>query len=318
MEIKHSIIMICYNHEQYIRTALDSVLCEQIKPYEIIIGDDFSTDQTREIIEEYRIKYPKIIKPILNERNLGIFANVNNVIFRATGNIISLLSGDDWYKPKLLENMNQRIVELNLNPNSSKFILMPHTVIHQQDGSEQLLRNDPNIFRRYSAVGLIFRNEFQSRNVGLSRAIYDTWPKYSEDIGPWADRVHHIMFAQHIDKLVEMDFDGPVYRIGVGIATRTRREELNRSFFRALLRIQEHYIKGELKLNVLDRNYLEYLLACWSVSQQFSFRKFILVFKNAFRLLNMDFSGRTHLAKEFIYMLRRIASNYKHKLIKIR
>ena len=54
MAIKHSIIMICYNQEQYIRQALDSVLCEQIKPYEIIIGDDFSTDGTRKILREYK------------------------------------------------------------------------------------------------------------------------------------------------------------------------------------------------------------------------------------------------------------------------
>jgi len=108
---------------------------------------------------------------ILNESNLGIFANLNNLTFRANEYIISFLSGDDWYKPKLLEKMNQRIFELSLNPNLSNFILLPHTVIHQQDGSEQSLRNDSNIFHRYSAVSLIFRNEFHSQYVGLSRAL---------------------------------------------------------------------------------------------------------------------------------------------------
>lgn len=272
-------------------------------------------------MEEYRIKYPEIIKLILNERNLGIFANLNNVTSRATGNVISFLSGDDWYKPKLLENMNKRIVELDLNPNALSFILMPHTVIHQQDGSEQSLRNDSSIFKRYSAVGLIFRDKFQSRHVGLSRALFDAWPMFandSEEIGPWADRVHHIMLAQHIEKFVEMDFDGPVYRIGVGIASRTGGEELNRSFYRALLRIQTHYLKGELRLNALDAKYLEFLLACWSVSQKFSVLKFFRVVKTTLRVLKTDFSEMGHIVKELNHMLRRIASHGKNRLLNIR
>ena len=109
MLVKHSIVMICYNQEEYIRTALDSVLNEQVKPHEIVIGDDFSTDGTRAILEEYQAKYPEIIKLVLNEKNLGLFANFNNVAPKATGDVISILSGDDWYKSNLLENMNKKI-----------------------------------------------------------------------------------------------------------------------------------------------------------------------------------------------------------------
>ena len=55
IEIRHTILMICYNQELFIRRALDSLLSEQVKPYEIIIGDDFSSDQTRKILREYNL-----------------------------------------------------------------------------------------------------------------------------------------------------------------------------------------------------------------------------------------------------------------------
>lgn len=310
--------MICYNQENYIRTALDSLLCEKVKPYEIIVGDDYSTDKTRQILEEYRVKYPEIIKLILNERNLGIFSNLNNLISRVTGDVISFLSGDDWYKPNLLEKMDNKIIELKLNPNTTSFILLPSTVVHHKDGSEQLLSNDVDIIKRYSAVNLIFQNKLQTRHVGLSRKLFNSWPLFpsdSEEIGPWADRLHHILFAQHIDQMVFMDAEGPVYRLGVGIASRTSLVELNDSYYRALLHIRKHYLSGSLKLNILDAKYLEYIIACWSISQSFRFRNIFQILIISVKILKINLSSSDFILKEFELMLRRIAANIKYKFI---
>ncbi|WP_456486149.1 glycosyltransferase family 2 protein, partial [Hydrogenimonas sp.] len=57
---------ISYNHEKYIESALDSILMQKTDfPFEIIVRDDCSTDQTQNIIKKYAKKFPSIIKPIL-------------------------------------------------------------------------------------------------------------------------------------------------------------------------------------------------------------------------------------------------------------
>ena len=314
MEIKHSIIMICYNQEQYVRQALDSVLCEQVKPYEIIIGDDFSTDGTRSILQEYKEQYPEIIKLILNEKNLGIFANLNNVTSNVRGDLISLLAGDDWFKSGLLENMNKKIVELNLDPRSSRFMLLPNMILHQPDGTESVLRNNFKLLRKYSPVGLVLRKALHTTNAGLSRAFFDLWPKYpvdSNEIGPWVDFSHHIAHMQHCDKLIIMDCEGPVYRAGVGIASRTDGIELAHSFQRALFRIQSHSSQGKLKLDELDAKYLEFLIAEAAASIDFSLITIAQLFQSAWRVIKIDSSEIRIVTKELLMAFRRILGQFR-------
>lgn len=291
MTVRHSIIMICHNQEEYIKTALESVLCEQVKPYEVIIGDDASTDGTRKIIEEYRAKYPEIIKLVLNENNLGIFANLNNVTPKVSGDVIHFLPGDDWYKPGFLENVNKKIEELSLDPNKSRFLLLPHVIFHYPDGSEELLRNDPKKISKYSPAGLMLRGMVHQRLVGLSRALFDNWPLYpddSEEIGPWADFASHILFMQYVDQQIVMDCEGPVYRVGVGIASKTLPRDLERSLFASLVSIRSNYLRGELRLNIVDLKYLEFLIKCWELKFELNYSKLTQAFCALLSLLKHD------------------------------
>ena len=71
-----SVCMITYNHEAYIAQAIEGVLTQKTNfPIELIIGEDCSTDNTREICIEYKKKYPEVIKLKLRENNLGVIGN---------------------------------------------------------------------------------------------------------------------------------------------------------------------------------------------------------------------------------------------------
>jgi glycosyltransferase involved in cell wall biosynthesis len=71
--MKLSVAIITYNHENFIAQAIDSVLKQDTSfDYEIVIGEDCSTDKTREIVINYQKKYPDKIKALLPEKNLGI------------------------------------------------------------------------------------------------------------------------------------------------------------------------------------------------------------------------------------------------------
>ena len=76
MDIKLSVTVITYNQEMFIEETLDSIVNQDLNvPFEIVIGDDASTDRTPEIIKMYADKYPDLIKPIFRTKNLGHTGN---------------------------------------------------------------------------------------------------------------------------------------------------------------------------------------------------------------------------------------------------
>lgn len=95
-----SIVCNTYNHELYIRDALDSFLSQKTNfPFEILVFDDASTDKTANIIRSYEEKYPDIIKPVyqtVNQYSLGLMPGKQNRE-RATGKYIAICEGDDYW-----------------------------------------------------------------------------------------------------------------------------------------------------------------------------------------------------------------------------
>jgi len=90
--------MITYNHQNYIKQALESVLNQKVNfDYEIIIGDDASFDGTSDIILDFKKKYKEKIVAILREENIGATNNFYNVMKNAKGKYIALLEGDDFW-----------------------------------------------------------------------------------------------------------------------------------------------------------------------------------------------------------------------------
>jgi len=99
-DIKVSVMVLTYNHEKFIRKTLDSILSQQVNfKFEVIVGDDASTDSTAEIIREYYAKYPEIIVPMLHEKNLGGFGKANTLaaLAIAKGKYIAPMDGDDYW-----------------------------------------------------------------------------------------------------------------------------------------------------------------------------------------------------------------------------
>lgn len=105
MENLISVVVCTYNQEGTIARTLDSVLMQQCHvPYEIIIGEDCSTDSTRAICETYANKYPDKIRLITNKENKGLLNNYFDCILACKGQYIADCAGDDfWVDPQKLE-----------------------------------------------------------------------------------------------------------------------------------------------------------------------------------------------------------------------
>lgn len=107
-EVGVSILCLAYNHEKYIREALEGFLNQKTSfPIEIIINEDASIDGTADIIREFEQRYPGIIKPIYHAQNVysrGININAEYMLPKATGKYIALCDGDDyWIDPYKLQ-----------------------------------------------------------------------------------------------------------------------------------------------------------------------------------------------------------------------
>lgn len=100
-----SVIVLTYNHENYICQALDSILMQDVDfRYEILIGDDSSTDATPKILLEYQLKYPEIIKLTLRKENVGPTRNAYDLFLQAKGKYLATCEGDDfWLDPNKLK-----------------------------------------------------------------------------------------------------------------------------------------------------------------------------------------------------------------------
>lgn len=121
-----SVLVTTYNHEEYIRQALDSILMQKVDfEYEIIVHDDASPDNTASIIREYEEKYPKLIKAIYQPENLyskGIPRH-KYIIKYLKGEYIAICEGDDyWTDPYKLKK------QIEFLENNSSFIATYHNV----------------------------------------------------------------------------------------------------------------------------------------------------------------------------------------------
>ena len=97
-EIKVSVALLSYKHAKYIRQCLDSILAQKVDfKYEIVVGEDCSEDGTKEILLEYKEKYPDIFVLLLNEKNMGASRNSLNVSAHLRGQYVCPCESDDFW-----------------------------------------------------------------------------------------------------------------------------------------------------------------------------------------------------------------------------
>jgi glycosyltransferase involved in cell wall biosynthesis len=113
-----SICCLAFNHEEFMRDVLDGFVMQQTSfPFEVVIHDDASSDQTASIIREYELRYPGLIKPLYQLENQWLKGKKGSAVHnfpRAKGKYIALCEGDDhWTDPLKLQ---RQVDFLDANP----------------------------------------------------------------------------------------------------------------------------------------------------------------------------------------------------------
>jgi glycosyltransferase involved in cell wall biosynthesis len=201
--MKVSVLIITYNQEEFIAQAINSALMQEVSfDYEIIIGEDASTDRTREIVLELEKEYPDRIRVLLHDRlaaerdralGLGGRAGFLKCLEACRGQYVALLEGDDYWID--VHKLQKQVDFLESDPD---FAICCHNVtVFYEDGSKEPANLIPPDQKEVSTLeDLLFINFLPTCSVVFRRGLFGVLPEWysSLTIGDWP---LHIMNARH-------------------------------------------------------------------------------------------------------------------------
>lgn len=192
--MKVSVEMVTYNHERFIAQAIESALMQQVDfDYEIVIGEDASTDNTRDIVIGYQRRNPDKIRLLLPEKNLGGHKNAIQTHKACQGEYIALLDGDDyWTSPHKLQ---KQVDFLHSHP---EYAMCFHDAMtFYEDRTRESHSYCPANQKEISTLeDLLVENFIPTCSVMFRRGLFDEFPDCFNTLkmGDWP---LHILNAQH-------------------------------------------------------------------------------------------------------------------------
>jgi len=275
--IRHSVLVVSYNQQQYIKASLDSLINQSVPPDEIIVGDDSSTDGTWDVIVDYVNKYPGLINAYRNVANIGLFQNFNKIKRMASGDMISYLAGDDMFDPDFIKNMNDFLEKNSICNFSEKFIVITNSMVLE---NELTTLCDNYQYRDLPAIKSLIRGSLKIWDTGISRGLFHSMPDSRTDLGNHADSLQFFERFMMADKVVFAPVVGYKYRKNVGVTARAD-HRLQSSGYIAVLKIMKNTGLGVL--DEIDINYLDFLINYFEYVLDHSARNYLKFLKSRFK-----------------------------------
>ncbi len=147
------VLLATYNSEKYISEQLISILEQDYTDFKIIISDDYSTDNTIQIINDFIIKYPNKIELTTTNKNIGAKENFNKLLSLSTANYIMFSDHDDvWFSDKISKTLNaMKVLE---NKNSTTTPLLVFTDKSITDENLNILHTSCSIAENFNTSNL--------------------------------------------------------------------------------------------------------------------------------------------------------------------
>ena len=249
--MKVSVLMITYNHEKFIAQAIDSILMQKVNfDYEIVIGEDCSTDNTRQIVIDYQKKSPDKIRLLLPEKNLGMHINLINTYKACQGKYIAVLEGDDYW---ISSDKLKKQVDF-LDNNSDFSICFNNSLVFWEDE-----HRDPAIFLHNQSKistldNLLTRNFISTPSVMYRGGLIKNFPNwyYEQGMGDWT---FHILNAQY-GKIGYIDEVMSAYRVHeTGVWSSKSREYQLKETIKMLNNINKHF---KYRYKIIINNAINY------------------------------------------------------------
>jgi glycosyltransferase involved in cell wall biosynthesis len=186
--------MLTYNQEKYIRAAIESALMQRTTfNYEIVIGDDCSTDSTRIIVSEYAARNSDKIRLLLHPVNLGILRNLAEVLSHCRGELVAFLEGDDYWTSS--EKLQKQVDFLDEHPECA--LCFHNATVIWENRSHVPISYNSKAQQQISSIEDLWRTNFiASCTVMWRKQLLGRLPEWFFEL-PYGDWALHMLCAQH-------------------------------------------------------------------------------------------------------------------------
>lgn len=161
-----SVSMLTYNHQDFIAEAIESVMKQETSfDVVLVIAEDCSSDNTREIILDYQKRFPKRIKLILQNNNVGAAKNSSSIVENLNGKYIAFCEGDDyWIEPLKLQK------QIDFLEKKQNYSAVSHHRYINQNGTLTKEESGKNVFTQC----LVFRNDLSKSDYDLIASVFNS------------------------------------------------------------------------------------------------------------------------------------------------
>jgi glycosyltransferase involved in cell wall biosynthesis len=177
-----SVVIPCFNSELTIERAINSVFCQLVRPKEIVIVDDCSSDNTLQVLQSIKLSNPEIINIIKIEKNCGA-ASARNIGWNVASQLyIAFLDADDSWHPEKLK------IQYNYMLNNPEITLCgTKCAISTNENTKDSFRFNLRI-KKITSLSMLFKNPFNTPTVMVKRDIafrFNEGQRFAEDILLW-------------------------------------------------------------------------------------------------------------------------------------
>ena len=208
-----SVCVITYNHEDYIEQAITSVLNQDVTfDYEIVVGEDCSTDLTADVLRRLEVANPGRLKVIYRENNIGATENVLRTIESCSGAYIAFLEGDDFWTS--MEKLELQVAFLDRHQEASFCFHRTRFLFTDQQSLEYVLpQRDPPMLSSFDFL-LQEGNQVAVHSIVARRAYLTDLRVWIADLklGDWP--LCLMLATQGLVGFVPMEMS--IYRVHVG------------------------------------------------------------------------------------------------------
>lgn len=262
-----TVCLITYNQKKYVRQALDSIFAQKTNfNFNVVIADDFSTDGTREIINEFKDKYGDKIDLIFQEKNVGAAQNYIDLLHFPTSKYIAYLEGDDYWTEPLKLQMQVDFLEKN-----EDYSLTTH--------HREVLRENKFTFIK-AKFGYVFYQCFVYRSFEIDNLYLETLNKIK-----YGDSFQYYKLLS-LGKCKILDFNGAVYRIhDKGIHSSLNRKVAVMNSLESLIETKNYHkvLKNNKVVKIINTEITKlYVFLLIKSIKEFKILDFLKTLKNSF------------------------------------
>lgn len=253
---KISVLIVSYNQEDVISRAIDSVLAQKDYLYEICVSDDCSTDGTWKILQDYSNKYPDLFVLNQNNPNVMMFENQEKVWTMASGDVVTVLAGDDECGYGWLKKVVNFILENNIDYKNEKFCIYGNFKAIYPNG-DSYIHDNRDILCKANPLKLSIRGLIGNRSTCFSINVLRKFQRVSQGRSYIAEGAIDRQLQVWTEKNYHIPWVGNIYyaRIGVSISISGERSDQHKARWDYLISKLKEW---NVNLDSKDRNYIEY------------------------------------------------------------